>query len=520
MSTADPPPGAVSPVDARGGQGVQAGDYTTQTNNFYIYRPGVVSWPVRVGAVPELADAFQTRSEMTALTEAADSGEAAVLTQVFSGMGGVGKSQLAAAYARSWADRVDVVVWVTAATRDAVIATYAHAAVQVGVAAGGDGERAAVGFLGWLQSTARSWLIVLDDVADPVDLRGLWPTGPQGWTVITTRRRDAMFAGAGRRRIDVGLFSAEQAQAFLYDKLDGAHDPARLVEAGELAAELGFLPLALAQAAAFMADRGESCAGYRVRLADRGARLGELFPVDAMADDYQATVAATWSVSIEAADQLAPVGVCSVLLQVVAVLDPNGFPADLVQTPAVTEYVAQRRTPTTTVGSDPGEERDEAAGQDIAGSAAAEVGGRVCRDGLHHLARLSLLQLGQSGSFRDVDSVRVHALVQRAVVERLSEEALAVTVRTAASALVQLWPEIERDSSVGQTLRANAAMLEERYSRLLWQPDAHPVLWRAGRSLGECGLVAAAVAYWDRMGETSTAVLGPGHPDTLSTRYN
>lgn len=37
-------------------------------------------------------------------------------------------------------------------------------------------------------------------------------------------------------------------------------------EAAELAADLGYLPLALAQAATFIRDRHETCAGYRRRL--------------------------------------------------------------------------------------------------------------------------------------------------------------------------------------------------------------------------------------------------------------
>jgi hypothetical protein len=53
----------------------------------------------------------------------------------------------------------------------------------------------------------------------------------------------------------------------------------------------------------------------------------------------------------------------------------------------------------------------------------------------------------------------------------------------------------------------------------LWNPDGHPVLFRAGRSLGEVGLVAAAVDYWQTMVTTATRVLGPDHPETLTTRH-
>ena len=53
----------------------------------------------------------------------------AVLCQVLAGTGGVGKTQLAAGYARAaWqAGSVDLLAWITAASRDAVAAAYAQA---------------------------------------------------------------------------------------------------------------------------------------------------------------------------------------------------------------------------------------------------------------------------------------------------------------------------------------------------------------------------------------------------------
>jgi hypothetical protein len=75
---------------------------------------------IRIGAVPQPADCFQEREVSDRLERAAEDGGTVVLTQVLAGMGGVGKTQLAAAYARRvWAEGVGVLVWVNAATRDA-----------------------------------------------------------------------------------------------------------------------------------------------------------------------------------------------------------------------------------------------------------------------------------------------------------------------------------------------------------------------------------------------------------------
>lgn len=104
-------------------------------------------------------------------------------------------------------------------------------------------------------------------------------------------------------------------------------------------------------------------------------------------------------------------------------------------------------------------------------------------------------------------AIRTHALVQRATLEHQPPEVISAAV-TAADALVQVWPEVERDTELGRALRDNTARLTDRDPHLLWEPDGHPVLGRAGRSLGECGLVRAAVSH---RAAPLTPVLRHGH---------
>ena len=89
-------------------------------------------------------------------------------------MGGTGKTQLAAALARSlWGSGgVDLLAWVPAASRDSVITGYAQAQAATGALEGGAAgtadtpEADADSFLVWLADTGRPWLVVLDDLAD------------------------------------------------------------------------------------------------------------------------------------------------------------------------------------------------------------------------------------------------------------------------------------------------------------------------------------------------------------------
>lgn len=149
----------------------------------YHEAPRTVSWPVLVGQVPGRASAFQARTGLRDRIKAArERSGSVVLTQVLSGGGGVGKSQLAASYA---ADAVgtgtDLVVWADATQTGAVIQAFAQAAARVRApgADGSDAETDARAFLAWAASTSRSWLVVLDDLADPGQLAGGgWPATP------------------------------------------------------------------------------------------------------------------------------------------------------------------------------------------------------------------------------------------------------------------------------------------------------------------------------------------------------
>ncbi|SDD15636.1 hypothetical protein [Glycomyces harbinensis] len=78
------------------------------------------SWPRRFGLIPPLPTARLKRPVDHELTDAMESGGTAVVCQVLSGMGGVGKTQVAAHYAHQQWDRreVDLLLWVNPSTRE------------------------------------------------------------------------------------------------------------------------------------------------------------------------------------------------------------------------------------------------------------------------------------------------------------------------------------------------------------------------------------------------------------------
>jgi hypothetical protein len=477
-------------------------------------------WPIPVGVIPLVADCYQDREagglDPHALQEPT---QTSALTWVLAGLGGIGKTQIAAHYARAlWqAGQVDLLIWLSASSRQAVLTGYGDALRRIeGQDPGDNAEAAARRFLTWLAGTRRRWLVVLDDLSDPGDLRDLWPQGKSGHTVVTTRRgdaalkrRDASPEGAGWRFVQVGLFTPTEALAYLTAKLGG--DASRLEQAAELAGDLGLLPLALAHAAAYIQDRSLTCGEYRARFASQQRSIEDMFPVppDALPDDYPHAVAVTWQLSIDHADQLRPVGLARPALQLAAMLDPNGMPEPVFASGASRTYLAARRTPPSSLSdaSDP-QDRSPAQGR-------TQVQADDGIDALSCLDRLSLITLDRKNPFR---AVRVHALVQRVVREQLDLVISQVVARAAADALLEVWPEHDAEPMLSQALRDCTSSLTRHSARVLWSPEMHPVLFRCGDSTGNVGLVSQAAAYWADLADASRHNLGLEHPLTLQAR--
>jgi hypothetical protein len=445
--------------------------------------------------MPPEADFYQARDVADRLSAAAASGGTAVLCQILTGLGGVGKTQLAVAHARRlWqAGELDLMVWVPASSRSAIVAGYAQAYAAVSGVDDPEAEQAAARLLALLASTERSWLIVLDDLTDPGLVRGLWPpNGASGGTLVTTRRRDAALAGSGRTLIDVNLFTPSEAESYLGAKL--AAYPDLRYGADRLAQDLGYLPLALAQAATFLIDRGLTCVQYAERFADRRSRLVDVLPEHwALPDDHRATVAATWSLSIELANCLAPAGLARPILDLASLLDSEGIPETVFTTQAATRW--------------------------LSGAVGREVDAESARDALRCLHRVSLVVVDEANSAR---RLRVHSLVQRSTRDHAPETHMAAVARIAADALLEAWPDVERDLELCQVLRACTAALSEGQPEALWTDadGGHDVLFRAGLSLGSVGQTSEAERYFDHLHTHALTRLGPDHPDTLTTRGN
>ncbi|WP_444546267.1 tetratricopeptide repeat protein [Streptomyces nojiriensis] len=468
-----------------------------------------VQWPLEIGAVPTLASAFQPRAELRERIDAARSaGNAAVPAHVLTGGGGVGKSQLTCSYAaEALGDGTDLVLWAPATEVQQVITLYAQAAARVAApgAAGEKPEDDARAFMSWLATTPRRWLVVLDDICDPSGMDGWWPvsrTG-SGWVLATTRLHDARITGGGRRRVNVDVYTPGEAAAYLQARL-ADDDAEHLLDtaAAELAAELGHLPLALGHAAAYMINEGLSCTDYLARFTDGRRWLDQVLPPEADTEGYGRQVAATLLLSLDAAQHTEPAGLAEPALRLASLLDPAGHPQALWATPDICDYLTQHRAQAAVTPENP---------PDAVTSEQAQAALRT----LHRYALLNC------DTRREPRAVRVHALTARAAREATPPGDLRALAIADAEALLRIWPDVDQPhADLAATLRSNTAVLADHSGDHFWEPEGPLVLFRAGRSLDDAGLAAAATAYWQRLTDDAERVLGPEHPRTLAARAN
>ena len=240
-------------------------------------RPGRVVF----GARPDVAAGFRERVEQGTLRGLVVDGvqERVVLV----GMAGCGKSQLASSLARECgAAGWGLVAWLNASSADSVRSDLVELARRLGVDTSDNPTQDQVieRCLGHLQSAdAGDRLVVFDNVEDFDDLTGVVPRGGGLRVVATSRRRDVSSAWEA---VEVGVFPRADSIAFV-QSITGSQDSGA---ADALAARLGDLPLALAQAAETARIERWSLAEYLDQLdAYSSDRVIHRIPGDSYPDD-------------------------------------------------------------------------------------------------------------------------------------------------------------------------------------------------------------------------------------------
>ena len=416
------------------------------------------------------------REELLGGLDARLSGSAAGGPRIIAlhGLGGAGKTSVAVDYAHRHQAAFGVVWQFPAEDRAVLAAEFARLAAQLGVGGGRLDTRDPVASVhAVLAAAAKRWLLVFDNAPDLDSVRAFLPPAGDGLVLITSQ--SALWPPG--QSVEVPVLGIGAAAGFLTARTGDPDERA----AGELAAELGGLPLALEQAAAYIHATGDSLAGYLASFRQRRADLlGRGEPAG-----YDRTVASTWALAF---DRLMPTEEGAVgLLRLLAFCAPEAVPLRLLLQPRL--ELADRLGAEVTPVLAPLTE-DPLAASDAIGA----------------LRRYSLVTPAPGGS------VSVHRLVQAVTADQMPAD-LARQWRQATAALIEA--ALPAEPWIPATWTAYAMLLPHAQAAA---PADSAAAAAIADYLGYRGSYSVARDSMEGVLEARERTYGPEHPETLIAR--
>jgi transcriptional regulator with XRE-family HTH domain len=470
--------------------------------------------PPRLWNIPARNLTFTGRDDLLAAVRGRLLAGPATVVQALHGMGGAGKTQLAAEYAHRFAGTYDLAWWIDAEQGGLIGDQVADLGQALGcVPAGAPSEAVRAAVLAALRHHGR-WLLIFDNAGAPADVAP-WLPGDGGHVLITSREHGWDEIAAP---VEVEVFTPAESIEMFRRRIPGL----AMADAGRLTAELGHLPLAIAQAAGFIAGTGTPVTQYLSMLRSQaGQLLGRAAP-----GSYPRSLAAATEVIAARLSGQDPAA--AELASLCAFLAPEPIPEDLF---------------TNATGLLPGE---------LAARAADPL---AWRQTLAHMTGQSLARLDDRG-------LQMHRLTQAILRDRLTPACasatrerteailaasdpgdppdpatwarwtqltphvlaadLAATDNPALRELVRrvCWYLIERGDA--RTPREVMSELHQRWRGRLGQDHEHTLMaahylaW----ALLELGRYAEARVLNQDTWERRRRVLGEDHPDTLNSARN
>ena len=406
------------------------------------------------------------------------------------GMGGVGKTQMAIEYGYRYRAAYDVVAWLNADTEESIEGSLRDLGDRLNLQSeqsGADYTRAVVQEL---SRDKRRWLLILDNADEPDAVRNYLPHGP-GHVLITSRN---MSWGEQTQPLQVDVFTRDESIDHLVQRVGTMtrHD------ADLVAEQLADLPIAVAAAAAWLAETATPVADYLDQIREEG-------PSAALIATTDRSIARTWDLSLNRLRDRDPAAYR--LFQLCSVLAPE-IPLDLVYSDQMADHLKPYNP---------------------------AVSERMLRGALvQQINRLALLRLDQrpasSGDSERGGQILIHRVVQNVVRDRMTEAQLAEARRQVHQVLAKarpdgeveepkhwtrfrmLWPHLDASDAVDSTDESVRQLVIDRVRYYYVQGDPG-----AGRDRAERVSRIWTAQLADTGDEQQAAVL---HRQLLHLRFN
>jgi tetratricopeptide (TPR) repeat protein len=402
------------------------------------------------------------------------------------GLGGVGKTQTALAYVYAHKSDYDAIYWITGVNEASLLSGFQEIAKTTGLLKGKaeiQPTEVAKTVLLWLRNQD-NWLFVIDNLDDVSVVGGYLPhRNERKHTIITTRNPN--FDEIPAEGLEIEVLDSKDATELLIirSKVGTKGDPQQIeAEAAQIVKELGYLALAIEQAAAFIRETSRDIFKYLPSY--RADRRKHHARVPRGNWEYSKAVATTWHLSFRETEKNHNRG-CK-LLKLFSFLNPDGI---------LLEFLEAGKEGLSKSMQDLIDDEDE------------------FYEALAELERFSLIRREDEGLDHQIT---IHRLVQAVIKDEMEDDTFSTMTQWAISlcdlAFPQNWVKEMRlvcrkfQEQVVVTLSDIKGVETETFLR---------VLKRVGTFLQEDGKYEQAGQLLSKVVDVSTALNGPEHIDTL-----